>query len=135
MLALSKKLSANIPFVRVDFYEIDGRVYFGELTFFPGSGLTVLNPFEWDEKIGEWLELPKKKWSANDKACWSVRLKVLYWGEEKYQGGTIVYDQGKFLFDLSESEFWQTGLLVQIGDDFEIFYIPFAKSGNCSQTL
>ena len=50
--------------------------------------------------------------------------------EEKYQGGTIVYGQGNFLFDHSESEFWQTSLLVQIGDDFEISYIPLKKNGN-----
>lgn len=50
--------------------------------------------------------------------------------EEKYQGGTIVYGQGNFLFDDSESEFWQTSLLVQISDNFEISYIPLKKNGN-----
>lgn len=50
--------------------------------------------------------------------------------EEKYQNGTIVYGQGNFLFDDSESEFWQTSLLVQIGDGFEISYIPLKKNGN-----
>ena len=50
--------------------------------------------------------------------------------EEKYQNGTIVYGQGNFLFDLSESEFWQSGMLVQIGDDFEISYVPLVKQGN-----
>lgn len=49
--------------------------------------------------------------------------------EEKYQNGTIVYGQGNFLFDDSESEFWQTSLLVQIGDGFEISYIPLKKNG------
>ena len=50
--------------------------------------------------------------------------------EEKYRSGTIVYGQGNFLFDHSESEFWQTGLLVRIGDSFEISYIPLKKDGN-----
>ena len=50
--------------------------------------------------------------------------------EEKYQGGTIVYGQGNFLFDDSESEFWKTSLLVQVGNDFEISYIPLEKNGN-----
>lgn len=50
--------------------------------------------------------------------------------EEKYLDGTIVYGQGNFLFDDSESEVWQTGLLVQIGDGFEISYIPLNKDGN-----
>ena len=50
--------------------------------------------------------------------------------EEKYQGGTIVYGQGNFLFDHSESEFWQTSLLVQISDSFEVAYIPLKKKKN-----
>lgn len=50
--------------------------------------------------------------------------------EEKYLGGTIVYGQGNFLFDLSESECWQTGLLVQVNDNFDITYIPLVKQGN-----
>lgn len=50
--------------------------------------------------------------------------------EEKYQHGTIVYGQGNFLFDHSDSEFWKTSLLVQIGDGFEISYILMKKNGN-----
>ena len=50
--------------------------------------------------------------------------------EEKYQNGTIVYGQGNFLFDGSESEFWKTSLLVQICDGFNINYIPLKKNGN-----
>lgn len=47
--------------------------------------------------------------------------------EEKYLQGTIVYGQGNFLFDHSKSEFWQTGLLVQLDDDFQVSYIPLCK--------
>ena len=50
--------------------------------------------------------------------------------EEKYGDGTIVYGQGNFLFDHSESEFWQTSLLVDIDIHFEITYIPLVKCGN-----
>ena len=50
--------------------------------------------------------------------------------EEKYLNGTIVYGQGNFLFDQSKSEFWQTSLLVQIGDGFEISYVPLKKYRN-----
>lgn len=50
--------------------------------------------------------------------------------EEKYLHGTIVYGQGNFLFDDSESEFWQTGMLVSIEDDFQISYIPIQKKEN-----
>ena len=49
--------------------------------------------------------------------------------EEKYRGGTIVYGQGNFLFDHAENEFWKSSLLIQIGDDFEITYIPLQKHG------
>lgn len=48
--------------------------------------------------------------------------------EEKYQGGTIVYGQGNFLFDDDDSEFWKTSLLISIGDAFEIKYIPLVKN-------
>lgn len=50
--------------------------------------------------------------------------------EEKYLGGMIVYGQGNFLFDDSESEFWQTSILIQIDNDFQITYIPLVKKGN-----
>ena len=50
--------------------------------------------------------------------------------EEKYLQGTIVYGQGNFLFDHSKSEFWQTGLLVQLGEDFQVSYIPLCKKEN-----
>lgn len=50
--------------------------------------------------------------------------------EEKYNDGTIVYGQGNFIFDYSKSEFWQTSLLVEITDDFEVKYIPIIKTEN-----
>jgi len=60
MLALSKVLAKDIPFVRTDFYVIEGKVYFGEITFFPASGLSGFEPQIWDETFGAWLELPKE---------------------------------------------------------------------------
>lgn len=62
MLELSKKLSKNIPFVRVDWYEINEKLYFGELTFYPGSGLEEFKPFSWDKKLGNLLSLEKIGW-------------------------------------------------------------------------
>jgi len=61
MIELSEILSKDIPFVRVDFYEIDGQIYFGELTFFPGNGMEQFQPEEWDYKLGEWIELTEIK--------------------------------------------------------------------------
>ena len=59
MKKLAAILSAGIPHVRVDFYEVDGKVYFGEMTFFTYSGFEPFISEEWDYKLGEWLILPK----------------------------------------------------------------------------
>lgn len=56
MIAIARKLSNGHPFLRVDLYNISGRILFGELTFYPASGLGVFTPNNWDEKIGTMLE-------------------------------------------------------------------------------
>lgn len=58
MLNIAEKLSKGFPFLRVDLYEINDKVYFSELTFFPSSGWMLIDPEEWDYIIGSWLELP-----------------------------------------------------------------------------
>ena len=60
MKELSKKLSKGIPHVRVDFYEVNGRVFFGELTFSHWSGLVPFEPEKWDDILGSWIVLPSK---------------------------------------------------------------------------
>lgn len=60
MKALAAKLSKGIPHVRVDFYEVNGKVYFGEMTFFHWSGFTPFVPEEWDYTFGSWIKLPIK---------------------------------------------------------------------------
>ena len=57
MIKLAEKLSKNIPFVRVDFYEINGKVFFGELTFYPGGGFEEFTPEEWDKKLGDMIKI------------------------------------------------------------------------------
>ena len=57
MIVLAEKLSQDIPFIRVDFYEVDKKVYFGELTLYPGSGFEEFTPEEWDYKLGELINL------------------------------------------------------------------------------
>ena len=57
MAGLAEELSADIPFVRVDFYEQSDRVLFGEMTFYPGSGFEEFEPEEWDLRIGNMLSL------------------------------------------------------------------------------
>lgn len=61
MIELAEKLSKGVPFLRVDFYEVNGKIYFGELTFYPGSGVEEFTPIEWDYILGSWIQLPEKK--------------------------------------------------------------------------
>ena len=57
MKELARKLSQGVPFVRVDFFDVKGKVYFGEFTFYDFGGM---RPYKgnWDEKLGELLILP-----------------------------------------------------------------------------
>lgn len=55
MKTFARKLSQGIPFSRIDFYEINHRPYFGEITFFPASGFGSFRPDEWNEKMGEMI--------------------------------------------------------------------------------
>ena len=59
MKELASKLSKGIPEVRVDLYEVNGKVYFGEMTFFHWSGFKSFDPDKWDYKFGEWIVLKK----------------------------------------------------------------------------
>ena len=57
MLTMAEKLSVDIPFLRVDFYDVDGRIFFGELTFYPASGMGKFVPEEYDTVLGREIEL------------------------------------------------------------------------------
>ena len=61
MLDLAKKLTEkNVPpFIRTDFYEINGEVYFSEFTFFSDSGFARFDPPDWDKKFGCMIDLEK----------------------------------------------------------------------------
>lgn len=61
MISIAEQLSAGIPLLRVDLYNVNGNIYFGELTFFPASGLENYEPAEWDRKIGDMLKLPNER--------------------------------------------------------------------------
>lgn len=58
MIDLAEQISNGMRHVRVDLYNINGKIYFGELTFFHWSGIVPFEPFEWDVKFGEFLKLP-----------------------------------------------------------------------------
>lgn len=60
MLNLSEKLAAGIPHVRIDWYIVQGKLYFGEITFFDGSGYCPFDVFQDDLTIGSWIKLSYK---------------------------------------------------------------------------
>ena len=57
MLDISKKISEGIPFVRIDLYFVKNKVFFGEITFFPASGIGSFRPEEWNKILGSWIRL------------------------------------------------------------------------------
>lgn len=59
MLAIAKRLSAPFPFVRVDLYEVDGRIYFAEMTFAPCANILVNYKPEFINRLGRKLSLPR----------------------------------------------------------------------------
>ncbi|MBQ0036859.1 MAG: glycosyl transferase [Firmicutes bacterium] len=59
MILLANKLSKGYPHIRVDFYEVNGEIYFGELTFYHMSGFQPFYPEKWDYIFGEWIKLDK----------------------------------------------------------------------------
>lgn len=56
MMEVARKLSADFPFVRVDLYNIDGKIYFGELTFYPWTGYVQFTPDEFDFTLGKLMD-------------------------------------------------------------------------------
>ena len=63
MKEIAAKLSAGIPHVRVDLYNVNGNIYFGEMTFFHWGGMKPFQPREWDYKLGEMIKLPKQRFT------------------------------------------------------------------------
>lgn len=57
MIEMSQKLAAGLRHVRVDFYDVNGRVYFSEFTFYNNGGVTPYDPETWDYSFGKWLRI------------------------------------------------------------------------------
>lgn len=57
MIAIAEKLSKEFVFVRVDLYNVDGKIYFGEMTFYPASGFGIFTSEDADIQLGKWLDL------------------------------------------------------------------------------
>lgn len=60
MIECANTLSQGLPHVRVDFFEVDGKMYFGEMTFFDSGGRKPFTPESVDKEMGEWIDLPTK---------------------------------------------------------------------------
>ena len=58
MKEIACKLSKGMHHIRVDLYEMNGKVYFGEMTFFHWSGIVPFEPQKWDFEFGRWITLP-----------------------------------------------------------------------------
>lgn len=59
MIEIAEKLSQHIPFVRIDLYDINDEIYFGEITFYPAAGLGQFKPQKWNRKLGDLISLPQ----------------------------------------------------------------------------
>lgn len=59
MVEFAKKFSQGLPYIRVDYYEVNGHLYIGELTLHPASGWLEFAPESADELLGSWIELPR----------------------------------------------------------------------------
>jgi hypothetical protein len=60
LLYYSAELSKGFPFVRIDFYLISNKIYFGEMTFFPEGGTQKFSPNHWNYYLGSKIQLPSK---------------------------------------------------------------------------
>lgn len=57
MIDIAARLSRGIRQVRIDLYELNGKLYFGEYTFFDGGGFQLFHPEEWEQRLGDWIDL------------------------------------------------------------------------------
>lgn len=57
MKQIAAELSKGMRQVRIDLYELNGRIYFGEYTFFHGGGFRLFEPEEWERRLGDWIEI------------------------------------------------------------------------------
>ena len=60
MVELARKIAVGLPFARIDLYNTNGKILFGEITLFPTSGFGRFTDDKWDRLLGSWLELPNK---------------------------------------------------------------------------
>jgi hypothetical protein len=59
LVRMAEKLASPFPFVRVDLYDVNGKIYFGEMTFTPAKGTLIFDDDKTDFEQGEWLDISK----------------------------------------------------------------------------
>ena len=57
MKEIAARLSQGMRHVRIDLYELNGKIYFGEYTFFSGGGFQIYHPERWELQMGDWIDL------------------------------------------------------------------------------
>ena len=57
MITIAEKLASGFPFARIDLYNINGKIYFGEITFYPWSGYVQFIPDEFDFELGKHFDI------------------------------------------------------------------------------
>lgn len=67
MWVAARELAQNLPFSRIDFYDTNKGFFFGEITFFPTTGMGGFEPKEWDYQFGNWITLPQERYIDNQK--------------------------------------------------------------------
>ena len=60
MIEIAEKIAKDFPFVRVDFYSLNNKIYIGELTFYPWSGCVQYTPDSFDYELGGYFNLPER---------------------------------------------------------------------------
>lgn len=63
-IEIARKLSKDMPFSRIDLYEVGENEYFGEITLYPASGFGTFTPWQYNEILGAMLNLPGEKWGG-----------------------------------------------------------------------
>lgn len=67
MIKLAEKIGKNLNHARIDFYDVDGKIYFGEITFFHWGGFVPFEPKKWDKYLGNMIDISKVRENKNEK--------------------------------------------------------------------
>ncbi|HDZ14610.1 hypothetical protein LCGC14_1592990 [marine sediment metagenome] len=76
MVKVATKLSEGFPFVRVDLYNLDGKIVFGEMTFYPSDGRTEFEPERYNRILGDYIKLPKIPEGQKAITCLSQHVNI-----------------------------------------------------------